>query len=79
MPKIEDQEIIEFIQTKILKKQLAINPETKLFEDGLLNSMNILNLIGFIEKNLGRRIKDSEIVMKNFSSVKAIKTTFFNH
>jgi acyl carrier protein len=38
--------------------------------------MNILDLIGYVETALGRRLEDDEIVMSNFTTVRAIARTF---
>lgn len=40
--------------------------------------MNILYLIGYVEKALGRRLTDDEIVMSNFRTVRVIAHTFLN-
>lgn len=40
--------------------------------------MNILYLIGYVEKALGRRLNDDEIVMSNFRTVRVIANTFLH-
>jgi len=56
---------------------MAITPDTLLFKSKILDSMNILDLIGYVEKQIGRRLKDTEISMENFRSVRMIADTFF--
>ena len=40
--------------------------------------MNILYLIGYVEKAIGRRLTDDEIVMSNFRTVRVIANTFLH-
>ncbi|MSU45306.1 MAG: acyl carrier protein [Candidatus Zambryskibacteria bacterium] len=73
MPK---EQLLKFIKGICRNKQVAINPETLLFKEKVLDSMNILDLMGYIEKYLGRRLTDSEIVASNFESIRKIEETF---
>lgn len=77
---LKEKEFVDFIKKFLLKKGAVaeIVPDTLLFKERLLDSMNILDLIGYIEKQVGRRLKDEEIVMKNFQSVQAMIDAFFN-
>ena len=49
-----------------------INVTTPLFKDKILDSMNILDLIAYIQKKIGRKLDDNEIVMNNFKDIKTI-------
>lgn len=73
MPK---EQLLKFIKGICRNKQVAIKPETLLFKEKVLDSMNILDLMGYIEKHLGRRLTDSEIVASNFESIRKIEETF---
>ncbi len=73
-----EKKLIAFVKSIVKDAESEIFPETLLFEKKLLDSMNILNLIGFIEQHLDRRLKDSEIVMSNFKSINTIINIFFN-
>jgi len=55
---------------------IRVDADTLLFETKLIDSINILYLIGYVEKALGRRLTDAEIVMSNFRSVRVIANTF---
>ena len=59
-------------------KLKEINATTPLFKDKILDSMNILDLIAYIQKKIGRKLDDSEIVMSNFKDVKTIVEVFIN-
>ena len=79
MEKLNKKAIIEFIKNSILKdKAIAINNRTLLFKERILDSMNILDIIGFVEDKIGRKIKDEELVMKNFKDVDSIIEVFSN-
>ncbi|MEK6967685.1 MAG: hypothetical protein AABX51_03585 [Nanoarchaeota archaeon] len=75
MEKIKN-DLLAFLGSKIKNKK--INTDTYLFSSGLLDSMNILDIVGFMEKKLGRKLESEEIVMKNFRSIDAISEAFFN-
>jgi acyl carrier protein len=69
--------LVSFINTELLLgTNLTIDPDTALFEDGMIDSLKILNLLGFIESTIGRAIPDEEIVMKHFRSARVIAERF---
>lgn len=70
------EQLLKFIKNICKNKQVTIRPETLLFKEKVLDSMNILDLMGYIEKQLGRRLTDSEIIASNFESVEKIEKTF---
>ena len=74
----QPQTLIDFIRHQVLKDKAEVSAETKLFSDGLLDSMNILDLIGYVEKHLGRELKDDELRMDNFRTIATILKVFFN-
>ena len=76
-----EQDLLALIRTRCIpneEESVALDAESLLFEDRWINSINILALIDFVEARLGRRLDDSEILMPNFRSVRAIVNTFFN-
>ncbi len=70
------QELLKFIKSICRDKGRTIDSNTLLFKDKVLDSMNILDLIGYIEKHLGRKLTDDEVIMPNFESVRKIVETF---
>jgi acyl carrier protein len=54
----------------------APDDDTPLFESGLLNSMRVLDLIGFLEARLGARVPDPAIRLANFRSIGAMVHAF---
>jgi acyl carrier protein len=69
--------LLRFVRTSVLKRRrVTITPRTPLFARGLVDSMNVLTLIGYVERSLGRRLHPHELVMHNFRSVRAITEAF---
>jgi acyl carrier protein len=73
----DDERLLDFVRRRLIKqKGVRVDADTALFERKLIDSINILYLIGYVEKALGRRLTDDEIVMSNFRSVRVIANTF---
>jgi len=49
-----------------------ITPSTPLLEEGLLDSLQIVTLIGELEKDLGCQIPLDEVIPENFQDLTAI-------
>ena len=64
---------------KLLKsffKSNRIKENTKLFEEGYLDSLTAINLIDFIEKKTKKKILSKKISIKNFSSLNSLIKLF---
>lgn len=70
--------LLEFIVSISKNKAQSLDLQTMLFKDKVLDSINILNLIGFVEGCLGRRLTDDEMIMPNFESAQKMIEVFFN-
>ena len=69
--------LLRFVREDLLKgRDVAIDPDTYLFADGVVDSLGILTLIAFVEQQCGRPIPDSEVVMEHFRSVRTIAQHF---
>ena len=53
-------------------QRAAITPDAKLLESGLLDSINLVQLIQFLEEHFGVAIPDSDLVPETFESVSKI-------
>jgi acyl carrier protein len=73
---MQQEKLIHFIKKICRDKKRKIDPDTLLFKEKVLDSMNILDLIGYIEKQLGRRLGNDELVMSNFESIHRITEVF---
>ena len=70
--------LVAFISKKLVAPTagVTVGPETLLFEEGLIDSLQILAMIAFVERDLDIRIPDSAVRLKSFQSVRAIAETF---
>ena len=57
--------------------QRSVRVNSRLFEKDYLDSLKILNLVSFLELRLQRRIRDEEITLDNFNSVRDIADAFW--
>ena len=55
----------------------GVESDTPLFATGLIDSMAIIHVIAFVEKNTGQDIPAQQVVMKHFQTVQAIADTFW--
>lgn len=64
------QEIIrQYIAKSTFSENDIIQNNTKIFEQGLLDSMGLLLLIDFIKEKFSIEVNDSELLIENFESV----------
>jgi acyl carrier protein len=68
--------ILEFVRTNLLGRAGPIDADTYLFDEGLIDSLKILQLIAFIETEVGRTIPDTDVVMDNFRNVRTMAARF---
>jgi acyl carrier protein len=69
--------LLAFIRCELMgDSTIPINENTYLFEEGLIDSLKILQLIAFLEIETGRTIPDREIVMEHFRTVSAMAARF---
>ena len=66
--------IINYIQENLLggKETIEITPEDDLLGSGLLDSMGVMRLVGFVEETFNIKIPPEDIVIENFMDVNAI-------
>lgn len=68
--------LVAWLDARFGRGRVAIGAETPLFENGLLNSMRILDLIAWTERETGRAIPDAQIRMDNFRTARRIAERF---
>ena len=73
-----EQRLLSFTRDKLADPRIApsITAETRLFEDQVIDSLKILELIAFLQSSLDRKIPDSQIVLANFRSIETIARVF---
>jgi acyl carrier protein len=73
------EQLLRYINRELLGSSGRVATEdTPLFDDGWINSLQILKLIAWIEIAIGRHIPDDEVVMKNFRNVRTIVNQFLH-
>ena len=73
-----EQRLLGFTRDKLAAPEFrdAITSDTLLFEDRVIDSLKILELIAFLQSALGRKIPDAQIVLANFRSIATIARVF---
>ena len=66
------EQIREFVCKTTFSDSDKITDSTLLFEEGIFDSMGLLNLISFLEENFSVIVADSELEADNFGSIDAI-------
>jgi acyl carrier protein len=72
-----EERLLRFVRGELLGgRPIAIDADTYLFADGLIDSLKILQLIAFLELQIGRQIPDFEVVMEHFRTVRTMAVRF---
>jgi len=73
-----EQRLLRFTRDKLAAYEIgaAITVDTLLFEDRVIDSLKVLELIAFLQSALGRKIPDAQIVLANFRSIATIARVF---
>ena len=67
--------ITNFIRSELLyEDDRDFDDHTNLIERGIVDSMSLVRLIGFIEEEYGICVQDADIVPEHFSSLSKIAT-----
>jgi acyl carrier protein len=70
---MEKQAIRKFIYEKFpLAKSRKLEDSSRLLEEGVLDSLGVLELVNHLQEELGIPIDDEELVPENFASIDAI-------
>ena len=64
--------ICDYIIEETMTDPAQFNSETRLFEEGIFDSMGFLLLIEFIREKFNVDTKDDELLLDNFDSVNTI-------
>lgn len=73
IPSSEVDKIIEFIaDVADLPDDMELNADTSLFNNHLLDSMNLVALVAFLEEAFRIKVKPMDITIRNFDTVSLI-------
>ena len=67
-----ETQITEFIADRVKERIETITPEDRLLEDGIIDSLSLLDLVTFIEKTYRVVVDDFDIDLETFGSVRSI-------
>lgn len=72
-----EQTLKSFIEENLLHDDAkgTVSLDEPLVDRGVLDSMGLMNLIGFLEERLGVRVPDEEVLLENFATINDIVAT----
>lgn len=50
----------------------GLTPDLSLLESGIVDSLGVLDLVGFVEEQFGIEVQDDDLVPENFDSIDAL-------
>jgi acyl carrier protein len=68
---LTEQQLIDFIKDT-LQVETAIDARSQLFSTGELDSMAMMQLIGFVETATGTVVRPEDVTLENFDTVECI-------
>src|SRR5688500_6113093 len=73
-----ERRLLDFVNRTLLGSDpaRAVDEDTALFEEGIVNSLRILDLIALVEKETQAKVPDEAVRLANFRSVRAIAAAF---
>lgn len=72
-----EQSLKTFIEENLIHdpSNRTVGFDEPLVERGVLDSLGLMNLIGFLEERTGVRVPDEEVLLENFATINAIVAT----
>lgn len=61
-----------FLRNELGKAEESVGREESLLESGTIDSMGVLQLVGFIEQTYGITVEDDDLMPENFDTIAAI-------
>lgn len=73
MDPAEKSRMVAFIKNELARGHTGVDVEKdSLIDSGIIDSLGIMKLVQFLQKELGVRITDDELVPENFENLEAI-------
>jgi acyl carrier protein len=68
--------IKKFIISSFLKgeKSITLRDDSLFIEEGIIDSIGVLELVAFIEETFGVRVEDEELIPENLDSINRLVT-----
>ena len=67
-----EEKIFEFVRKIAEKKGDTITEETNLYEEGIIDSLEIISLLSFMQSELNITFSPEDLKFENFETVKSI-------
>ena len=75
-----EKTIMNYVKEQFLvESERSLTPETYLFREGIVDSIGVLLLVRFVEEHFDVRVDPTDLVLKNFESVSAIRDFVLAH
>jgi acyl carrier protein len=71
---VSSDDIVDFLAKSLRIDTTDVNCDTKLFTDGILDSVAMVDLVMFLEQKSGARIEPTDITLDNLDSINNILT-----
>jgi acyl carrier protein len=62
----------DFIKSELIVSSSDVTDDQELLMSGLLDSMNVMRLVGFLETEFSTTIPPEDVIIENFSSISQI-------
>lgn len=72
MEKTDQDRLKAFIASRFLKDQKELADDESLFGAGIIDSLGMLELVGFIERTFRISVNPSEVIIEHFDTVHRI-------
>ena len=72
-----EQTVREYVAKSVHYDISKITSQTKLFEEGILDSMAFAVLIDYLERSFNIKASDEDLIDENFESIEAITKYIF--
>jgi acyl carrier protein len=67
-------ELAAFISKNLIgsERKITVDDKTALIEEGIIDSMGLMQIVSFLEERAGVRVPDEEVGPDNFETLEAI-------
>ena len=72
-----EQELFAYVKDNTFKDTSNLASDTKLFVEGIFDSMGFVLLLDFLEEKFNVVLADNELIEENFESINAMWRSFF--
>ena len=73
-----ERRLLDYTRTRLVAAEVqpTVTADTRLFEERVIDSLRILELIAFLEAQLGRKVPDAQVVLANFRTIAVMANVF---